>query len=93
LVEIFGNPNRRLVFQQGLFTCAIGVEDDLKTYFQSNCKFAPGIVLTKIIIPGSVQTEALKDLSWMGINPAALMHDADSAAATAFNEVVRFKFD
>ncbi len=93
VVNVKGNPNRRLVYQQGIFTRAIDVEDDARTYFQRNSRFATGTVLTKVIAPGSAQGHALEDLSRMGITAGILMHDADGAAAAAFNEVVRFRSD
>lgn len=91
VIEIRGNPNRRLVYQQGIFTCAIDVEDDVKRYLQRYARFAPGTVLTKVVMPGKVQSDVLKDLSCMGITAGILMHDPDGAAAAAFNEVVRFR--
>lgn len=93
VIEIRGNPNRRLVYQQGIFTRAIDVEDDVKRYFQRYAKYAAGTILTKVVMPGSIQRDVLKDLSRMGITAGILMHDHDGAAATAFNNVVRFCSD
>jgi hypothetical protein len=89
-VRIRGNPNRRMVYQEGLFTRAIKVRDDMEHYIRSKGRYAPSTVLTKIVVPGSQQAEALRDLSLMAINPVTLMNDPDGAAATAFNAVVRF---
>lgn len=91
-VEIYGNPNRRMVYQEGLFTRAIKVEDDIESYLYKRCEYAPGTILTKITIPGNQQAKALQDLSMMAINPAALMNDPEGAAVTAFNSAVCFKY-
>lgn len=91
-VRIKGNRNRRMIYQEGLFTRAVKVEDDIASYLRSENEFVPGTVLTKIIIPGSEQAKALKDLSLMAITPVTLMNDPNGAAATAFNDVVRFNY-
>jgi len=90
-VEIKGNPNRRLVYQEGLFTRAIKAEDDIEMYLRNRSRFAPGTALAKITIPGDQQAEALGDLDLMTINPVTLMNDPQGAAAAAFNSVVRFE--
>ena len=93
VIHIRGNPNRRLVYQQGVFTCAIDVEDNVRAYLQRNSRFAAGTVLTRVDVPACAQGPALKDLFHMWITAGILMHDPDGAAATAFNEVVRFRSD
>jgi len=90
IVQIRGNANRRMVYQEGLFTRAFMVEDDIENYLQSRSRYAPRTVLTKIVLPGGEQEKVLRDLSLMAITPVALMNDADGAAATAFNRVIRF---
>lgn len=90
-VQISGHVDRRMVHQDAFFTRAVKVEDDIESYLRTKSRFAPRTVLTKIIVPGSEQASALKDLSLMAINPVSLMNDPDAAAATAFNAVVRFK--
>jgi len=89
-VEKLGNPNRRMVYQEGLFTRAIKIEDDIEKFIRKRSRFAPATVLTKITIPGTAQADALKDLALMGITPVTLMGDPEGAAATAFNRVLRF---
>jgi len=90
LVQIKGNSNRRIIYQEGLFTSVIRVADDIEQYLKKRARFSPRTVLTKITIPGSQQAVALRDLSLMGITPVTLMNDPDGAGATAFNTVVRF---
>lgn len=89
-MQIRGNPNRRLVYQEGLFTRIIRAEDNIARYLRKRSKYAPGTVLTKITIPGSEQADALRELSFMAITPVALMNDPGGAAMTAVNAVVRF---
>lgn len=90
LIQIRGNPDRRAVYQEGIFTCSIKIEDDVENYLRRIGEFSPGTILTKIVVPGGAQSEALKDLSRMTISPVTLMNDPTGAAATAFNSVVRF---
>lgn len=94
-VQITGNPNRRMVYQEGLFTRAVQTEDDLQSYFDkyNDCNDCTlGTVLTKIKIPGSEQRQALQELSLMAITPVSLMNDPDGAAATAVNAVIRLRY-
>ena len=90
VIEIIGNPNRRLIFQEGLFTCVFNTVDDIEVYLREYDQYASGIVLTKVVIPADLRREVLKDLSMMAINAVTLMNDPEGAAATAFNKVVRF---
>ena len=82
-----------MVYQEGLFTRAVKAEDDIESYLTDKSQFAGGTILKKIVIPGSEQAGALKQLSLMPITPVTLMSDADGAAATAVNAVVRFGSD
>ncbi len=81
-----------MVHQDAFFTRVTGTEDNIEDFLRNEDQYNPGVpVLTKIVVPGAEQAKALKDLALMEITPVALMNDADAAAATAFNEVVRFK--
>lgn len=91
-IQITGNPNRRMVYQEGLFTRVVEARDDIQSFFTEHATYATGTVLTKIEIPGSEQRRALHELSLMAITPVSLMNDPDGAAATAVNAVVRFRF-
>ena len=91
-VQVTGNPNRRMVYQEGLFTRVVEADDDIQSFFEGHDDSAPGTVLTKIEIPGGEQRQALQELSLMAITPVSLMNDPDGAAATAVNAVVRFRF-
>jgi len=90
-VQIAGNPNRRMVYQEGLFTRVVGIKDSIQSFFDKYGGCGSGTVLTKIEIPGSEQRQALNELSLMAITPVSLMNDPDGAAATAVNTVVRFR--
>ena len=92
-IEIKGNPNRRIVYQEGLFTRAYKIKDNIEAYLEEKESFAPETVLTKVIIPGTEQGESLRDLALMTINPVTLLSDAEGAAAAAFNSVFRFRLD
>lgn len=88
-VVILGNQNRRMVYQEGLFTRAIKVKDDVQQYLADRSRYSSGVVLTKVVIRGNQQADALIDLSLMTISPVTLMSDPEGAAATAFNKVLR----
>jgi hypothetical protein len=90
-IEISGNPNRRMVYQEGLFTRTMKVDDDIEKFVRERSRFAPGTVLTKTVMPGTAQPEVLRDLELMGITPVTLMGNPEGAAATAFNKVLRFR--
>jgi len=93
IVKTKGNKNRRIIYQQGIFTKAIKVEDDIEEYLKKREKHICGIILHKVVIPGNQRTCALADLYLMSITPVVLMNDPDGAAATAFNEVIKFYLD
>lgn len=89
-VPIRGNGNRRLVFQEGLFTRVnADEEDDIEAVLKKYKEYAAMPILTKVTIPCAAQAEALRDLALMTITPVMLMNDPDGAAATAKNEVLR----
>lgn len=88
IVKITGNKNRRIIYQQGIFTKAIKVEDDFEMYLKNRNKYINDTILHKVVIPSHQKSKAIKDLSLMSITPVILMNDADGAAATAFNEVI-----
>jgi len=91
LLEDKGSANRRVVYQEGLFTRVMEAKDNIVSYIKRREQYAPGTVLTKIVIPGTEQAKVLRDLQLMAITPVTLMNDFDGAAATAFNAAVRFQ--
>jgi DNA-binding NarL/FixJ family response regulator len=80
-----------MIYQEGFFTRVVKAEDDLEHYLRRFRRYAPGTVLTKLVLPGVEQATVLNDLRLMTITPVVLMNDADGAGATAFNEAVRFR--
>lgn len=91
-IVISGNVEPRIIHQDAFFTRVRSANDNIEEFLHAEAEHSPGVpILTDIVVPGSEQATALRDLALMEITPVALMNDADAAAATAFNEVVRFK--
>ena len=93
ILQVAGSTNRRLIYQEGLFTRARMVEQSIDEFLLKKPEHAQEAVLRKLVISGSEQAKALRDLSLMSIRPVTLMSDPEGAAATAFNTVVRFGLD